>query len=134
MKNVFLSLSLLLAGSAYSKDTKPVYLSQKKIVSGGHILVEADKSVSKMKMGSVYVTVTNDCHCSLESFNASMPKHKHGMFVKPSAPKLISSGSKGRTYKIDGVKLHMPGLWLLDLKIKKKSEEIDLQVPYQMNL
>ena len=127
-------MSLLLASSAYAKDTKPVYLNQKKIESGGHVLVEADKSVSKMKIGSVYVTITDDCNCSLESFNASMPKHKHGMYVKPSVPKLLSSDKKGRTYKIDGVKLHMPGLWLLDLKIKKNSKEIDIKVPYEMNL
>ena len=134
MKNIFLSLSLLLASTAYSKDTKPIYLSQQKIESGGNVLVEADKSVSKMKIGSVYVTITEDCNCSLEAFNASMPKHKHGMYVKPSTPKLISSGKDGRTYKIDGVKLHMPGLWLLELKIKKKSKEIDIKAPYQMNL
>ncbi len=134
MKNIFLSLSLLLAAPSYSKDTKPVYLSQSKIESGGNVLVEADESVSKMKIGSVYVTITNDCKCSLEAFNASMPKHKHGMFVKPSSPKLVSSGKEGRTYKVDGVKLHMPGLWLFELKIKKKSKDIDVKVPYQMNL
>lgn len=134
MKNILFSLLLLAANSAYSKDSVPVYLAQQTIASGGNVLIKADSSVAKMKLGSIYVTITKGCNCALEAFNAAMPKHKHGMFVKPSTPKLVSSDKEGRTYKIDGVKLHMPGLWILQLKMKKKAEEFDVKVPYQTKI
>lgn len=134
MKNILFSLLLLAANSAYSKDSAPAYLAQQTIASGGNVLIKADSSVAKMKLGSIYVTITEGCNCNLEAFNAAMPKHKHGMFVKPTTPKLVSSGKEGRTYKIDGVKLHMPGLWILQLKMKNKAKEFDVKVPYQMNI
>lgn len=48
----------------------------------------------------------NPQNIALVSFDAVMPEHKHGMFVKP----VISYLKSGAT-QIDGVKLHMKGLW-----------------------
>ncbi len=48
------------------------------------------------------------------SFDAEMPEHKHGMNVKAATPVRLSDGS----FQIDGVKLHMPGLWILKLKVR----------------
>ena len=87
-----------------------------------------------MKIGSVFVTITDKCQCKPLEFDASMPKHRHGMFVKATKPELLKSDKDSKTYKIDGVKLHMPGYWELELKLQSKDKEEVLKIPYQLNL
>jgi hypothetical protein len=55
---------------------------------------------------------------TLVGFNAVMPDHGHGMFVKPVI-KALGSGK----YEIQGVKLHMKGSWQIETvwKIDQKS-------------
>ena len=134
MKKALVAICSLLSLSTNAAPKETSYLSQIKIKSGGHVMIKADKQVPKMKLGSVYVTITKDCQCSLESFDATMPQHKHGMFVTPSTPKVIESTDKDTTYKVEGVKLQMPGSWLLLVNIKKKSEKITVKLPYEVKI
>ena len=56
---------------------------------------------------------------TLTAFDAQMPEHGHGMFVKPKI-----KGSASNKYEIDGVKLHMRGRWELVFKWKNGSKTI----------
>lgn len=56
---------------------------------------------------------------TLTAFDAQMPEHGHGMFVKPKI-----KGSASNKYEIDGVKLHMRGRWELVFEWKKGSKTI----------
>ena len=56
---------------------------------------------------------------TLTAFDAQMPEHGHGMFVKPKI-----KGSASTKYEIDGVKLHMRGRWELVFNWKKGSKTI----------
>jgi len=130
LKAFIIVLASLLSQLAIAK---PQYLNQKKSENGSSILVKADKSITNLKIGSLYVTITNDCECTIESFDASMPQHRHGMYVKASAAKLFSSNKSSKTYKIDGVKLHMPGQWELKFTLKSKASKLEtLKIPYQL--
>ena len=56
---------------------------------------------------------------TLTAFDAQMPEHGHGMFVKPKI-----KGSASTKYEIYGVKLHMRGRWELVFNWKKGSKTI----------
>ncbi|MEY4632009.1 MAG: hypothetical protein RIQ81_2129 [Pseudomonadota bacterium] len=62
----------------------------------------------------------------LESFDARMPEHNHGMVTKP----VVKSDSAGQ-FSVDGVKLHMPGKWVLDFVVSGKSVKVPLEVKIQ---
>ena len=123
MKKLLLLLSLY-SPLAIAGDTT-IYLGQKKTANGADVLIKADKSIGKRNENWLdFVTITDKCQCKPLEFDASMPKHRHGMFVKATKPELLKSDKDSKTYKIDGVKLRMPGYWELELKpslkIKKK--------------
>lgn len=67
------------------------------------------------RMTSLVVTFLDDRKqpAPVESltFDAEMPEHNHGMNLKP----VILTEGPGR-FRIDGVKLHMPGSWKLTFK------------------
>ena len=134
MRSLIFSFCLVLAPSAQAEEANAVTLGQAQIKSGGSVVVKADSSVAKMKIGSAYVTLSKSCQCSLESFDALMPAHKHGMAVKPSKPQLTSSHKDGSTYKVEGIKLQMPGLWHLLLQVKKEDKMTTVTVPYKVDL
>lgn len=58
-------------------------------------------------------------------FDARMPEHNHGMVVKPHVLQQARN-----SYRILGVKLHMPGKWELALsaKSKKMTEEVSFDL------
>ena len=64
-------------------------------------------------------------HYSLEFFDARMPEHNHGMVVSPKITKIDNYH-----WKIAGVKLHMKGLWQLQLKLSvgKDEEKLNLNL------
>lgn len=57
-------------------------------------------------------------------FNATMPAHKHGMNVTPK-----TTAEQSGTFRIDGIKLHMPGEWVLSFKVKHGVEDQLIEVP-----
>jgi hypothetical protein len=65
------------------------------------------------------------------AFDAEMPDHKHGMNVKASAPQKVPGTPL--VYQVEGVKLHMPGLWVLRLQVKNQAGEVKwVDTPYQL--
>lgn len=56
--------------------------------------------------------------CELSGFEARMPEHNHGMIVNPRISKLDNF-----RWKIEGFKLHMKGLWRLDLTLLVNNKE-----------
>lgn len=63
----------------------------------------------------------------LVKFDALMPAHRHGMVTKAHISEVGS-----HQYLIEGVKLHMPGVWSLFFDMKTKSEAA--QVAILLNL
>ncbi len=61
----------------------------------------------------------------LLNFDARMPEHNHGMLVKPRVTRV-----KAGEFKVEGVKLHMPGQWEFKLKIKQGQKENQVTIPY----
>jgi hypothetical protein len=52
------------------------------------------------------------------SFDAKMPQHKHGMVT---APKIVKISDL--QYRIDGVRLHMAGLWVFEFTVTHQAGE-----------
>lgn len=63
----------------------------------------------------------------LSKFDAQMPAHRHGMVTKPKISALPS-----QQYLIEGVKLHMPGMWQLMFDLKATSEVIQVAIPLNL--
>lgn len=61
-------------------------------------------------------------------FDARMPEHNHGMIVRPKIHE-IGVGQ----YRIDGVKLHMMGAWVLSYTFKKGRIELRKDVALQLD-
>lgn len=64
---------------------------------------------------------------ALFKFDAQMPAHRHGMVTKA---KISSTGSQ--RYLIEGVKLHMPGMWQLVFDLKAASDVIQVAIPLNL--
>ena len=92
------------------------------------------------KLSSVEITLNANPGYDLKdvtivSFDAQMPDHKHGMVVTPSKPKkLDSANSKKASYLVEGVKLHMPGKWVLQIKLSSKEGESVQEIPLDVKL
>ena len=63
----------------------------------------------------------------LEIFNANMPKHRHGMITKPVVK--MSSESE---YIVEGVKLHMPGEWQLNMQFGEGKNATQVAIPLKL--
>ena len=63
----------------------------------------------------------------LVKFDAQMPAHRHGMVTKAKISELGS-----QEYLIEGVKLHMPGMWQLMFDLKASSEVIQVAIPLNL--
>jgi hypothetical protein len=92
------------------------------------------------KLSSVEITLNaNPGHdlkdVSIVGFDAQMPDHRHGMVVTPSKPKKLDpASSKKASYLIEGVKLHMPGKWVLQIKLSSKEGERLHEIPLDVKL
>lgn len=56
------------------------------------------------------------------AFSARMPAHKHGMVTTPKVTKLSAA-----TFRIEGVRLHMPGKWLLRFDVTRPDGETSIE-------
>lgn len=57
-------------------------------------------------------------------FDARMPQHGHGMVTKPKIEKVSAL-----KYRVKGVRLHMPGDWVLEFLIRDKNGVSRMEVP-----
>ena len=58
-------------------------------------------------------------------FDARMPQHKHGMVTKAKVQKVGVL-----QYRVEGVRLHMPGDWLLEFTILDQKGQTRIEVPW----
>lgn len=58
-------------------------------------------------------------------FDARMPQHKHGMVTQAKVEKIGPL-----KYRVRGVRLHMPGDWLLEFVIRDKKGTTRIEVPW----
>ncbi len=61
------------------------------------------------------------------SYDATMPEHKHGMLTKARVTR-----KEQNTFLIEGIKLHMPGAWLMSFKLKRGSQEDLVTIPVRL--
>lgn len=75
---------------------------------------QAEPPLEQRKLSQLTLNWPSSTTWKLKAFDALMPTHKHGMIVQPSQPIQVGAHS----YRFDGVKLHMPGTWILRLQIE----------------
>jgi len=63
----------------------------------------------------------------LLKFDALMPGHHHGMITRPKL-RAIKSGE----YLIEGVKLHMPGEWTINLNLQHGKAQAQVAIPLKL--
>ena len=66
---------------------------------------------------SVHIEITGGENSELPGslkFDARMPAHNHGMIVRPTVERVGAS-----VFRVDGVKLHMPGDWEIVVELVK---------------
>ncbi|SMF12851.1 hypothetical protein [Pseudobacteriovorax antillogorgiicola] len=115
-----LSLATAGFGKSFHKDTT-IVLKDKQTIE-----VYGKPSLQKKKVTSVKL-VPKSKGIKILSFDAEMPDHDHGMVVKPTKP---SPSKDGKGVIINGVKLHMPGDWVLKVTIEQNGKTEELRHPY----
>ncbi len=63
----------------------------------------------------------------LENFDATMPQHRHGMITKSRITKVSES-----EYLVEGVKLHMPGEWQLNMQFLEDKISAQVAIPLKL--
>lgn len=91
--------------------------------------VHASPSFQEKKMTTVLLKIAGKSNAKVKSFDAEMPEHMHGMITKATPPKY---DNKKKGYIVKGVKLHMPGHWLLKLKVDRSGKISEHNVSYQL--
>ena len=86
----------------------------------GHYQVSIYPSNPPIKLGQIHSWIvefrdsdnlpTTPDHISV---SGGMPSHKHGLSTTPRVTEMLNEGR----FRIDGVKFHMPGDWVLNLGI-----------------
>jgi hypothetical protein len=61
------------------------------------------------------------------SFDAKMPQHKHGMVTTPKVVKISDL-----EYRVEGVRLHMAGLWVFEFLAQHPSGETKISSGFDL--
>lgn len=123
-----------------NKNPKYVNVASFNIDKNLSAVISSYPDLQIRKLSSVEITLNAKPGHSLKNvsivgFDAQMPEHRHGMVVTPSKPKKLNQGdSKKITYRIDGVKLHMPGKWVLQVKLSGPDGEKMHEIPLEVKL
>jgi len=91
---------------------------------------EADTVFPTNRLTSIRVlvdTAQSDCDTVSLEFDASMPGHGHGMNTRPR-----STRTGPREFRVDGIKMHMPGQWLLSFRVGCDGTTRDIEVPLEL--
>ncbi len=80
---------------------------------------KAETRIPMNKLVALKATVKSNEELSLTSFDAVMPEHKHGMLTKAVVKKLPKNA-----YEISGIKLHMPGRWVILVNLADKKGKV----------
>ena len=122
-----LVFSTFMAGSAYGEDFgwKDIGKSGVKVrITTDHLFGKSDSpkvELASRKLATLKVEFKGKA--KLTKIDARMPEHNHGMNVKPKIIELKAM----QTYRVDGMKLHMPGDWVfyLEFEIAGKQEKLE---------
>ena len=112
LSTLFFSLS----SAALSQELRFTLPDQKLVT------VQSQPELKERKLSQLLLVWPKESPWVPVAFDAEMPEHRHGMNVKATAPVLLS-GKEAR-YQIEGVKLHMPGLWILKLQVRGAAGEV----------
>lgn len=93
------------------------------------VQVSSLPSLQEKKVSTVRLKVLGSKKVKVLSFDAEMPDHDHGMITKATAPQWQKATKE---FEVKGVKLHMPGHWLLKVKIEMNGKSSEHQVAYQL--
>lgn len=72
-------------------------------------------------------TKTNLKPLLLNKFDVSMPEHKHGMQTRVKITKLSN-----QEFLIEGIKLHMPGAWQINVQAQYDSQSLQVAIPLKL--
>lgn len=72
-------------------------------------------------------TAPDKCGAMSLDFDAAMPGHGHGMYTRPR-----STPVGPREFRVDGIKLHMPGRWLLSFRVTCDDTTREIDVPLDL--
>jgi hypothetical protein len=101
----------------------PVVLSYSAVQSGKPVKIGPDKLITLHVQLSAKDGKAAGSKYKLDSFDARMPAHNHGMVTKPIVKKVSDS-----EFSVEGVKLHMPGKWVFDFVVSGNSVKVPLDV------
>ncbi len=100
-----------------------------KVDKASHLEILANPGLQTKKLNTLKIKLGGAFKdFQLLSFDATMPAHSHGMVVTPSKPIRLQDGA----FEVKGVKLHMPGDWLLEIKVRIKGKEVTLKQRYKL--
>ena len=122
----------LLAMAAEAKEESYQVVTEIKLSSDEKLIVKSSPHLSTRKMSKVILNYIGKKPLQVLSFDAEMPDHNHGMIVKPTAPKPYGKGE--RSFLIEGVKLHMPGSWVLKIKTMVNGSTKEIRHPFNVSL
>ena len=86
-----------------------------------------DGRLTAFKMGALKLKLTHKseiANCELSETNFWMPEHRHGMNTIPKWRPELNKGE----WLIEGVKLHMAGLWEIIVKVRCDAKDITFRV------
>jgi hypothetical protein len=72
-------------------------------------------------------TTPDECGALSLDFDAAMPAHGHGMNTRPRATPVGP-----REFRVDDIKLHMPGRWPLSFRVTSDDTTRKIEVPLDL--
>jgi hypothetical protein len=142
--SVYILFAALVCGANVLPAKSPIHAEAKsewtpitsiKLNADTNLIVKSQPDLQKRQLSTIYIVIDGKSGDDLEilSFDAEMPEHQHGMMVTPTAPEPVK-GQKKPTLRIKGVKLHMPGRWVLKLKVRQGKSIKTYRQDYQVKI
>lgn len=97
------------------------------LVLGSHPDQDAAVLLEINRLESLVVDIDASCSPAQLTFHASMPAHDHGMITRSRVQALDSA-----SFRIDGIKLHMGGYWMLSVGVQCGGKQYEFQIPYDL--
>jgi|GEM_PF-5607087 len=122
---------LLLSGILHGAESGPWQSSDGEVsVRVMSVPPEAETVFATNQLTSIRVlmeTTPDECGAMSLDFDAAMPGHGHGMNTRPR-----STPVGPREFRVDGIKLHMPGRWLLSFRVTCDDTTRQIDVPLDL--
>lgn len=96
------------------------------------LIVRPTAALAAGKKLSLLVTVCGQQEDARLTFDATMPKHRHGMNYRPETT-LLESSNEQQIYAIDNVLMHMPGDWVWQIGLRAVDKSSSYIYPIDLN-